>query len=119
MLKILSYTGLLTFLQSINAADEYEVNKCFCNITNLSKLSTLTNSLRAGYLIFGGAKKGGNNTKKGVKAARNFDYLTLATKKAFSHLQHAFIQVPILNTLIRNGTSGLKPTYQTMPMIES
>ena len=29
---------------------------------------------------------GGSNTKKGVKAVRNSDYLTPAAKKAFNHL---------------------------------
>ena len=50
------------------------------------------------YLTFKSAKKGGNNpkkgggnTKKGVKAARNFDYLTPNAKNAFHHLQYAFI----------------------------
>ena len=53
-------------------------------------------STRAGYLTFGDAKKGGGNTKKGVKAIRGSDYLAPATKKAFNHLRYTFTQAPVL-----------------------
>ena len=43
-----------------------------------------------GYLTSGGAKKGGGNTKKDVKAAKGCNYLTLVTKKVFNRLLHAF-----------------------------
>ena len=59
-------------------------------------------STKAGYLTFKGAKKGsrnlnnsGGNNKKGVKATRGSNYLTLGAKKAFNLLRHAFIQVLI------------------------
>ena len=97
MLKILSLTGSWTMSQLINAVDEYEIddNKSGGNETNLSNLSPLKKSTRTGYLTFGGAKRGGGNTKKGVEAAKSSYYLILAAKKAFNHLQHAFIQTPI------------------------
>ena len=49
-----------------------------------------------GYLTSGGANKGGGNTKKGVNAAKDPDYLTLAAKKAFNYLQHMFTKASIL-----------------------
>ena len=58
--------------------------------TNLSNPSTSKKSIRAGYLTSGGTKRDGGNTKKGVKAARVFDYLILDIKKAFNHLRHVF-----------------------------
>ena len=76
-------------------ADEDEVGESGSNGTNLSNLSTSIRSTKAGYLISGDAKKGSGNNKKGVKAARDSDYLTLAAKKAFNHLRHAFTQAPI------------------------
>ena len=96
MLKTWSSTSSSTILQSTNVADEDEVNKIGSNRTNLSNLSASTRPTKASYLTFGGAKKGSGNTKKGVEAAKSFDYLTPATKKAFNHLRHAFVQVPIL-----------------------
>ena len=66
------------------------------NETNLSNLSMSKRSTGAGYLTSRGAKRGNGNTKKGVKAARGFDYLTSAAKKAFNYLQHAFTQASIL-----------------------
>ena len=96
ILKTSSPTGLLTILQSNDVVDEDEVGESGGNEMNLLNTSASTRSTRAGYLIFGGAKKGGNNTKKGVKAAKDFDYLTPAAKKAFNYLRHAFTQAPIL-----------------------
>ena len=96
MLKTSSPIGLSTILQSIDVTDEDKVGESGGNKTNLSSLSASTRSTGAGYLTFGGAKKGSGNTKKGVKAARGFDCLTLVTKKAFNHLRHVFTQVPIL-----------------------
>ena len=95
MLRTLSSTYSSTILQSINVVDEDEVGESGGNETNLSNLSTLIRFTRGGYSTSGGAKKGGNNTKKDVEAARNFDYLIPATKKAFNHLWHAIIQAPI------------------------
>ena len=68
------------------------------NKTNLLNSSSSKKSIKTGYLISKNAKKsGGNskngngNTKKGVKAARSFNYLTLGTPKAFNLSQYAFI----------------------------
>ena len=49
-----------------------------------------------GYLTLRGAKRSGGNTKKGVKAAKNSDYLTPAAKKAFYYIWHTFTQASIL-----------------------
>ena len=96
ILRTSSPIGLSTILQSINMADEDEVCESNSNKTNLSNPSALTRSTGAGYLTSGGAKRGGDNTKKCVKVARRSDYLTLAAKKAFNHLRHAFSQALIL-----------------------
>ena len=61
------------------------------NKTNLSNLSTSKKSTAAVYLISESVKRGGSNIKKDVKAAKDSDYLTPATKKAFNHLQYTFI----------------------------
>ena len=92
MLKTLSLTSSSTFLQSINIADEDEIGggKNGSNETNLSNSSTLKRSTRSDYLTSEGIKKGGGNTKKGVKPARDPNYLNQAVKKAFNHLRHAF-----------------------------
>ena len=95
MLRISNPTGSSTILQSIDVAEKDEVGESDGNRTNLLNPSASTRSTGAGYLTSEGAKKSGDNTKKGVKAARGSDYLTPATKKAFNHLRHAFIQVPI------------------------
>ena len=97
MLKTLSLTSSSTISESIDMADEDEVDrgKSGGNETNLSNLSASKRSTRAGYLTFGGTKKGGGNIKKDVKAARGWDYLTLAAKKAFNYLRYAFTQAPI------------------------
>ena len=59
--------------------------------------------MKAGYVTSKGAKKDdGNpnsavgNTKKGVKATKGSNYLTLYIKKVFTFLQYAFTQVSIL-----------------------
>ena len=52
--------------------------KSDCNKTNLSNPSTSKRSTGIGYLNFGGAKKDGGNTKKGVKATKGFNYLRFA-----------------------------------------
>ena len=97
----MSLTGSPTILQSlIHEADKNEVgrSKNSVNEINLSNPSASKRSIGAGYLISEGAKKtsdnpkrGGGNTKKVVIAAKGSDYLTLDAKKAFNHLQHAFI----------------------------
>ena len=91
----------LIVLQSlIDAADNNEVvgYRDSGNEANLSNLSTPKKFIKAAYLTFKGAKKGGgnrnndnSNTKKGVKAAKSFNYLILSTKKAFHLLRHMFI----------------------------
>ena len=55
------------------------------NETNLSNLSASKRSIRAGYLTFGGVKKGNGNTKKIIKAVKSPNYLTPAAKKAFNY----------------------------------
>ena len=97
MLRTLSLTGLSIILQSINVANKDEVGdgENDGNEINLSNLFVSKTSTRAGYLTFGGAKKFGGNTKKGVEVAKSPNYLTLVAKKAFNYLRHAFIQVVI------------------------
>ena len=92
MLRILSFTGSYTILQSIDMADENKIGggKNNDNKTNLSKLFTSKKSTKAGYLTSRGAKKGGGNTKKDVEVTRDSDYLIPAIKKAFNHLRYAF-----------------------------
>ena len=96
MLRTSSPTSSSIILQSINVADEEEISENSGNETNLSNLSVSRKSNGAGYLTFGGAKRGGGNTKKGVKAAKGFNYLTSAAQKAFNYLWHVFIPTPIL-----------------------
>ena len=96
MLKTSSPTGLSTILQLIDVSDKDDINESGGNGTNLSNPSISTRSTGAGYLSFGGTKKGGGNIKKDVKAAKGSDYLTPAAKKAFNYLRHAFILEPIL-----------------------
>ena len=79
----------------MDVADEDEFDKSDGNRTNLSNPPTLTRSTGAGYFTFGGIKRSGGNTKKGVKAAKGSDYVIPAAKKAFNHLRHAFTQAPI------------------------
>ena len=66
------------------------------NETNLSNPSSSKKSTGAGYLTYRGSKKSGGNTKKGVKAARDSDYLISDAKNAFNYLRHTFTQAPIL-----------------------
>ena len=72
MLRILSPTSSSTILQSIDVPDIDKVgeDKSDGNATNLLNLSGSKRSTGSDYLTSGGAKKGGNNTKKGVKATR-------------------------------------------------
>ena len=86
MLKTSSLTYSSTILQSIDVADKDEISKSNGNGTNLSNPSMSMRSIKAGYLTSGGAKRGGGNTKKNVKAAKCSDYLTPAAKKAFNLL---------------------------------
>ena len=98
MLRTLSLICSSTFLQLIDAADKdkFAGGKIGGNETNLSNLSTSKKSTKTGYPTFKSTKKGGGNIKKGVKAAKGSDDLTLTAKKAFNHLRYAFIQAPIL-----------------------
>ena len=98
MLRIKSYTGSSIILQSlIDAADEHEIDKSKSvgNNTNLLNPSVSKKSTKAGYLTFKGAKKGGGNPKKGVKAVTDSNYPTPSTKKAFNFLQYVFTPAPI------------------------
>ena len=98
MLKTSSPTGSSTILQSIDVADKNEIgdDKSGGDKINLSNLSASKKSNKVDYLTFEGAKRGGANTKKDVKAAEDSDYLNPGAKKAFNYLWHAFIQAPIL-----------------------
>ena len=96
MLKTLNTTGSSTISQLIDVADEDEIGENSVNRTNLSNSFVSKRSTDMGYLIFKGTKKGAGNTKNNVKAARGFDYLTPAAKKAFNHLCQAFTSAPIL-----------------------
>ena len=92
ILRTLSLTGSSTILQLIDTTDkdEFDDTESDGNETNLSNPSASKKSIGTGYLTSKGAKKGGGNTKKGVKAARGPDYLNPAAKNAFNHLWHAF-----------------------------
>ena len=63
---------------------------------NLSNLSTSKKSTRADYLTSKDTQKSVGNTKKGIKASKSSNYLTLNTKKDFNLLAHTFIQALIL-----------------------
>ena len=93
----MSHTGLSTILQSIDVADrdEFDGDESSGNETNLSNPSTSKRSTRMRYPTSKGAKTSGSNTKKGVTAAKDSDYLSPATKKLFNHLWYAFTQAPI------------------------
>ena len=97
MLKISSFTGSSTILQSIDVADEDKVNrnKSDDKETNLSNLFASKKSTGAGYLTSENAKKSGGNIKKSVKAAKGSDYLTPAAKNVFNYLRHMFTQALI------------------------
>ena len=117
MLKTKSFTGLLTILQSlIDMVDKDEVDrgKNGGNEIYLSNPSALKKSTEAGYLTSKSNKKGGSNTKKGFKAAKGFNYLTLGPKKPLNFYGMRLHKRLFFNTLIRNSTSGLKPTHQAM-----
>ena len=94
MLRTLRPARLST-ISLIDVADEDKVGESDSNKINLSNPFASTRSTGAGYLTFRGVKRGGENTKKGVKAARDSNYLIPAAKKTFNHLRHAFIQAPI------------------------
>ena len=66
------------------------------NKTNLLNPPASKKFTKADYPTFGGAKKGGDNTQKVVKAGRGPNYLTLAAKKTFNYLRHMFTQAPIV-----------------------
>ena len=99
--------------------DEVDNSKNDGNETNLSNLSASKVSIKAGYPTFAGAKKGGNNTKKVVKAAKSPDYLTAAAKKLLTTYGTCLYKYLFFNTLIRNITFELKPTHQAMLLVES
>ena len=88
----------------INKASANEIGRSDSgsNATNLSNSFAFKKSTKVGYLIFKGAKKGGNNlnsgggnTKKDVEAGRGFNYLTLGAKKFFNLLLHVFTKALI------------------------
>ena len=76
ILKTSSLTCALIILQSINAVDEDEVGQSGADKTNLLNQSTSTRFTQTGYLISGSVKRAGRNTKKVLKAARDFNYIT-------------------------------------------
>ena len=96
MLRTISLTSLSTILQlSIDTANKNEIGggESGGNKTNLLNPFALKKSTGVGYLTSGGAKKGGDNPKrgggniqKGVKAARDSNYLISNAKKTFNHL---------------------------------
>ena len=94
MLRTANPSSSSTISQSlIDVTSKNKVDKNVSNKINLSNLSALKKSTGAGYLISKGAKKDGNNfkksgsnTKKSVKTAISFNYLTLDAKKAFNYL---------------------------------
>ena len=93
MLKTTSPIDLLNILQSIiNMVNKNKVGggKIGCK-TNLSNPSVSKKSTKTCYLTSGGAKRGGGNTKKDVKAAKGSNYLTSDAKKVFNYLRHPFI----------------------------
>ena len=99
MFKTSSFASSSTILPLlIDAVDEDEVNrnKNGANETILLNLSASKRSTGASYPTFRGAKKGDGNTKKGVKTAKNSNYLTPDIKKTFNYLWHAFTQALIL-----------------------
>ena len=91
MLRTKSLTGSSTILQLlVDMANKDEVggSESSSNETNLSNLSMLKKSTKTGFLISKSAKRGGGNTKNGVKANRSSDYLIPNAKRAFNHLRH-------------------------------
>ena len=105
MFRTTSFAASSTNWQSlIDVVDEDKVGggKSGGNETNLSNPSALKKSTRAGYVTSKGAKidgenpkRGSGNTKKGVKADRDSNYLIPDIKKTFNYLRHAFIQALI------------------------
>ena len=86
MLRTINSTGWSTILQSlIDAVDKDEVDERSDDETNLSNLSAYKKSTEVGYLTPKSTKKGIDNLKKSIKAAKGFDYLTPDAKKVFNH----------------------------------
>ena len=99
--------------------DEISGSESGGNETNLSNPSLSKKSTRAGYLIFGAAKKRGGNIKKSIKAARGSNYLTPAAKK-FLTTYGTFLQKRLsFNTLIGNDTSEFKLAHQAILLVKS
>ena len=97
MLKTINSTGLSSIYQSlIDALDKDEVNENGGNKPNSLNPSASKKSIRTGNLTFEGAKKGGRNIKKDVKAASGSNHVTQDAKKAFNYLQYVFIKALIL-----------------------
>ena len=99
MLRTTNTTDSSIILQSlIYVAEKDEVDGAESNGNEMNLLNPFASKkyTKADYLNSEGAKKGSGNTKKSVKTARGFDYLTFNAKKAFNQLRHAFIQAPIL-----------------------
>ena len=51
-------------------------------------------------------------------SSKILNYLTLDAKHACTQLKQTLIKAQIPNILIWNVLSGLKPTYQAMPLVE-
>ena len=117
MLKMSSTWIVLQFL--IYAANNNEVSKGEDNgnKTNLSNSFTSKKSTRASYPTFKGAKKGGTNTKKGVKTARNSNYLTLGNKKSLIFYGTHLYKRLSFNILILNDMLRLRLTCQAMLLV--
>ena len=100
-------------------SDKNEVGENDDNETNLSNPSASTKFTKAGYLTSGGAKRGGGNTKKGVEAAKSFDYLTPAIKKPLTTSGMHLHKRLSFNILIQNGISGINLMHQAMPLVKA
>ena len=92
MLWTISRTCALTILQSLIDEDKVGRIDYGDNKTNLLNLSASKRFIGVGYPTSKATKFGnGNinsnncNTKKSFETAKNFDYLTLDTKKTFNH----------------------------------
>ena len=119
---------LIVLQLSIDATDDNKVgeSKDSGNETNLSNSSASKKSTGADYLTFNGNKKGGGNfnsgsgnIKKDVKAVTGFNYLILGAKRPLTFYGTYLYKCLPFNTLIRNSTSALRLTSQSMLLVES
>ena len=120
MLKTWSLIGLSTILHLISVVYEDEIGRSESdgNETNLSNPFASKRSTKTGYITLGGAKKGGGNTKKGVKAIRDPNYLIPAIKRYLTTNGLHLHKHLCCKSLMRNGLSGLKLMRQAMPLMD-